>query len=221
MPAASTTRAPVTRALTVIEPQAWAIVAAHKSIENRSWSTPFRGRFAIHASTSRRQLDYFIAFEQKIKKINPAIYAQIDDPRITNDNPAFHAGHILGVAELVGIVEWPADSPLTFAEACAGAGFATWYKSELAAGRKPSAWAERGCCWLLSNVIQFAVPIPCKGALNLWSLPPDCLVKVATAIARGPHGSPVEYRHNLAKLNPANPAANPPAAKPGRKKTIA
>lgn len=210
----------VTRGLTVVEPWAWAIAAGHKSVENRTWSTPFRGRFAIHSSAGRRSLDYFIAFEQKVKKIDPAIYAQIDDPRIGKNNPAFHAGCILGVAELVGIVDWPAGSPLSFADACAAAGFSAWYKSELAAGRKPAAWAERGQCWLLSSVVQFAVPIPCKGALNLWSLRPDSLTKVAAAIARGPHGSPVEYRHNLA-MQAAKQAAKPASGRIGHKKSIA
>src|SRR5215207_9203094 len=40
---------PLTRALTIRQPRAWAVVAGHKDVENRSWSTPFRGTIAIHA----------------------------------------------------------------------------------------------------------------------------------------------------------------------------
>jgi hypothetical protein len=36
-------------ALSIRQPWAWAIVHAGKDIENRDWSTRFRGRFLIHA----------------------------------------------------------------------------------------------------------------------------------------------------------------------------
>lgn len=44
---------PELRALTIHGPWAWAIIAGHKRVENRSWSTSFRGRLAIHAGLSR------------------------------------------------------------------------------------------------------------------------------------------------------------------------
>lgn len=36
-------------ALSVRQPWAWAVVNAHKDVENRSWNTPRRGRLLIHA----------------------------------------------------------------------------------------------------------------------------------------------------------------------------
>lgn len=39
-------------ALSVRQPFAWLIVAGGKNIENRRWPTRFRGRCAIHASTT-------------------------------------------------------------------------------------------------------------------------------------------------------------------------
>jgi hypothetical protein len=36
--------------LTVRQPWAWLIVAGHKPIENRDWSTNYRGRLYIHAA---------------------------------------------------------------------------------------------------------------------------------------------------------------------------
>lgn len=36
--------------LSVQQPWAWLIVSGHKTIENRTWKTKFRGRIAIHAS---------------------------------------------------------------------------------------------------------------------------------------------------------------------------
>lgn len=38
------------RALSIRQPWAWAIAAGHKSIENRTWTTSYRGPLAVHAS---------------------------------------------------------------------------------------------------------------------------------------------------------------------------
>lgn len=38
------------RVLTVRQPWAWAILSAGKDVENRSWTTAYRGPLAIHAS---------------------------------------------------------------------------------------------------------------------------------------------------------------------------
>jgi ASCH domain len=38
------------RALSIRQPWAWAVAAGHKSIENRTWTTSYRGPFAIHAA---------------------------------------------------------------------------------------------------------------------------------------------------------------------------
>lgn len=37
------------KALSIKQPWAWAIMAGHKTIENRTWKTPYRGRILIHA----------------------------------------------------------------------------------------------------------------------------------------------------------------------------
>jgi hypothetical protein len=44
-----TTTGPPTRALTVIQPWAWAIANGIKTVENRSWSTSYRGTIYVHA----------------------------------------------------------------------------------------------------------------------------------------------------------------------------
>lgn len=41
------------KALTIRAPWAWAIAQGWKRVENRSWSTRFRGRIAIHAAVSK------------------------------------------------------------------------------------------------------------------------------------------------------------------------
>ena len=42
-----------THAISVHQPWAWAIVAGHKIIENRTWAVRHRGPIAIHASTNK------------------------------------------------------------------------------------------------------------------------------------------------------------------------
>jgi hypothetical protein len=37
------------KALSILQPWAWLIVNGHKDIENRSWSTTFRGDILVHA----------------------------------------------------------------------------------------------------------------------------------------------------------------------------
>lgn len=42
--------APIVKALSIRQPWAWLIIAGYKTIENRSWSTFYRGPIYIHAS---------------------------------------------------------------------------------------------------------------------------------------------------------------------------
>ncbi len=46
------------QALSIRQPWAWLIANGHKDIENRVWSTKFRGKFLIHASKSSSRQDY-------------------------------------------------------------------------------------------------------------------------------------------------------------------
>lgn len=204
---------PPDKALSVLEPWAWAIVAngGWKSVENRTWSTAYRGPLALHASSARRGEDYFINFENLIDTIDPAIFKEIDDPRINRQNQVFRYGCILGVVDLVDVIAWKASkSGPSFRDACFAAGHRAWYESRRT---EPRHWAdgESGYCWLLGDVVQFAQPIPAKGALNLWKLQPDLAAKVAAALTRGPHGSPVAFQHNLAVASAAAEKARPVA----------
>jgi len=46
------------KALSIRQPWAWLIANGFKDIENRSWSTTFRGDFFIHASKTMTNKDY-------------------------------------------------------------------------------------------------------------------------------------------------------------------
>ena len=45
------------KALTVLQPWAWALIHGPKRIENRSWATYYRGPLVIHAGKSKKWLD--------------------------------------------------------------------------------------------------------------------------------------------------------------------
>lgn len=45
-------------ALSIRQPWAWLIVHGHKDIENRDWSTPFRGQLLVHAGLSMTRAYY-------------------------------------------------------------------------------------------------------------------------------------------------------------------
>ncbi len=72
--------------LSVQQPWAWAICAGIKTVENRNWSTDYRGPVAIHASSSAASL----------RALEPQW------PGISRD-PRFVRGAIIGLAELVDV----------------------------------------------------------------------------------------------------------------------
>ena len=46
------------RALSIRQPWAWLIVNGHKDIENRDWSTSYRGQFLVHAGKAMSRSYY-------------------------------------------------------------------------------------------------------------------------------------------------------------------
>lgn len=79
-----------TRALSIRQPWAWAILYAGKRVENRTWATPYRGRLFLHAGLS---VDW-----ASVADLEEEIRA-VPEPR-----PAAVRGAIIGTAELVACV---------------------------------------------------------------------------------------------------------------------
>jgi hypothetical protein len=48
----------IQKALSIRQPWAWLVANGYKHIENRSWSTTFRGEFFIHASKGMTRKEY-------------------------------------------------------------------------------------------------------------------------------------------------------------------
>jgi hypothetical protein len=79
------------RALSIRQPWAWLIVNGHKTIENRDWSTAFRGPVLIHASLTMTQ-----KYHRELSAQMLADFA-IELPAYD----ALERGGIVGVAEIV------------------------------------------------------------------------------------------------------------------------
>jgi hypothetical protein len=77
------------KTLSVRQPYAWLIVAGFKAIENRTWSTTYRGPLQIHASQTLEA--------DQIDKIEARF-------GIVIDRAALHRGGIVGRVTLVDIV---------------------------------------------------------------------------------------------------------------------
>lgn len=82
------------KALSILQPYAWLIVHAHKDVENRTWTTSFRGRFLVHAGKSYSRTEH-----QRCSIILADEFG-IELPRYEE----VHRGAIVGAANLVDCV---------------------------------------------------------------------------------------------------------------------
>lgn len=106
-----------TVALSIRQPWAWLIVNRFKPIENRTWSTPFRGPLAIHAGKVLKPDDYAAAMLFIETFVNPALVHQVPD---MDELPL---GGLVGVARLVDCVRESESSWFTGADTDDGHGF--------------------------------------------------------------------------------------------------
>ena len=84
------------KAITIQQYWAWAIMAGHKGVENRTWGTSYRGPLAIHAG-------------QSISLMSRQIIQRILGRDVPVDCPR---GALLGVVDLVDVVRFNPHQPL-------------------------------------------------------------------------------------------------------------
>lgn len=91
-------------ALSIRAPWAWLVCAGFKDIENRSWPTPFRGKFIVHSgkNSSLREYNEVAAFAAERKIVLPAF-------------DQLQRGGFVGVAEVTDCVT-DSNSPWFFGE---------------------------------------------------------------------------------------------------------
>lgn len=149
------------KALTIRQPWAWAVMAGGKTVENRTRGTKHRGTLAVHAGrewSTRGGQDprvysaialFTRAFEHT---------AGIIDPALHHDRIAF--GALLGTVELVD------SHPDT--GCCRPWGESAY---EEAGGKTRTVLHHL----VLEDPRPLAEPVPCRGALGLWTVPEDLL----------------------------------------------
>jgi hypothetical protein len=79
------------KALSIMQPWAWAIVQGYKDIENRSWATSYRGPVLVHAGRSVDKDAW--AF---LREMLPGVYIPLPSEILK--------GGIVGVTEITGCV---------------------------------------------------------------------------------------------------------------------
>lgn len=164
-------RAGALRALTLVQPWATFMMLSDgqldgvdKDVENRPMAPPvdlIGKRFAVHAGLKFDERD-----EWGLKK-----YTRSLPPM------EFPQGCLLGTLELVGFVRFtPGATPSEPWEGgrAEGLTFEQVKHVVMSRWRAPNAKA----CWLVRNPLMLPKPLPCKGALGLWTVPPELAERV-------------------------------------------
>lgn len=159
-----------TRALSLIQPWAWAVVHGPKDVENRVWWTSMRGPFWIAASAqvTRR---YYDQAREIIEARAPGLRVpSIDD---------LHYGCIIGSASIVDCI-----LPGGFAAKSDRDG--QFAKTRLIAGTARSCTAVHPLHphrwhfpeqygYVLADRKPLATPVACKGHQRWWTVPADVI----------------------------------------------
>ena len=128
------------KALSVRQPWAWLIAHGYKDVENRSWSTKFRGRVYIHAG-KLLAWSWLASFGvTRFRAEMPETFEQLQGFwRFMNDTG--HLGAIVGEVDIVDCVT-----------------------------RSTSFWFEGPYGFVLANPVTYEKPIPYKGRLGLFNV---------------------------------------------------
>jgi hypothetical protein len=127
----------------------WAIAFGSKRVENRTWSTPYRGLLAVHAGAG-------IDWDAPEEAWAAAGLVPYDGGPRGPWRAGLALGAVIAVADLAGCHDHRSPA--------------------LARGgtRKCSPWAVSGAWhWELEDVRPLREPVPCRGMLGLWRPPED------------------------------------------------
>jgi len=150
------------QAISLTQPWAQLVVLGSKRVETRSWPTRYRGEIAIHASKG------YPESAQNLALYNSSFAKSL----IKHNFDAFN----LPLGAIVGTVEITDCLPTEKADEIGlYSHHAEWSFGDYGAGRY---------MWLLANPRMFEIPIPCKGALKIWTVPETIVIKDGTIVAK-------------------------------------
>lgn len=93
------------KALSIKQPWAWLICRGLKDIENRTWSTPFRGRIYVHAGASVDQLAIPIRDPRLYGGIEHGAFISREDTKCMMDEAIYPKGEIWKVGAIISEVD--------------------------------------------------------------------------------------------------------------------
>lgn len=153
------------RGLTLTEPWASLVAIGAKRIETRGFATAYKGPLAIHAAKKLRpeSCDIFDHVGAYGALRDKGIYCGMPEWASANKLAPLPLGHIVAVATLVHV--FPTRDPKRVVDALAAFGA----KHEADFGNyTPGRYG-----WVLGGVCRLTTPIPFRGVLGLWHVPPD------------------------------------------------
>lgn len=172
------------KALSLTQPWPWIIFHLGKPIENRSRNLGnYRGPLALHASKGMTREAYESAVAFVRDRFGEEMARRIPKPYVNRygggcwslrphrgymDNPAIPRGAIVGICDVVGQVTPLGESQRV--EPCTGAPWVIWQAGQ--------PWYMGAHAYVLDSVRELPEPIPCKGALGLWTPPADVVARV-------------------------------------------
>ena len=163
------------RCISLWQPFASLIAIGAKRVETRNWSTAYRGEIAIHAAKR------WTTEEQLIAHTSPFRGALVEGLGLSHPDYIdvfIPLGAIVAVARLVGVL--PTNDICIFGGQLTSGpyvhedGYFPCGVHEADFGDfSPGRYA-----WLLSDIRRLPTPVPCKGAQQIWTAPPEVEAKV-------------------------------------------
>lgn len=159
------------KALTLTQPWASLVAVCEKQLETRSWSTRYRGPLLIHAAAGFAGAGGKRAAENltHLEPFRSALMAagqQAGEARIFSFG-MLPLGAIVAKCDLLDVIETAEEVDALREGVDVGDLDGVRIERELAFGNfTPGRFA-----WVLAHVERLAEPIPCTGALGLWTPP--------------------------------------------------
>ncbi len=150
------------RCLSIRQPHAFLICAGIKPVENRTWSTNYRGQLLIHAGKARETANdrsFAIRTLRDRYGIETAAARRVYEPWAAR-------GAIVGTAELYDCVR-PGPGPIESTgsgQSNSGSNFSEWFSGPVG--------------FLLKDTGFFATPMPSRGRLSLYRPDREALLAV-------------------------------------------
>jgi hypothetical protein len=129
------------KVLSLLQPWATLVVIGAKKVETRSWTSDHRGELLIHASTGKAGA---------MTALEPPFNKYIKEFR---DLPF---GAIIGKVTLVDVLHIEQQLPDKMLNQLS--------QEEIAFGD----YSIGRYAWILSDAVEFEIPVPAKGTLRLW-----------------------------------------------------